>query len=190
MAPSETREQLLDAAVAVLAVRGLHGFTMRAVSAEAGCAVGLVNYHFQDKDALVVEAYQQIVDRLTIASSKAVADADTAEKRLIAFIDAVFAPEFLNVDYLTVRLSLWAAAASEPSVAALNTRFDRSYLERLTELLVAAHPSLTTARAEERATDIMVAQNGIWLSWVVRPDHAALDRCMAHCHQVALDASH
>lgn len=186
MASSETRDQLLDAAVRVLAERGLHGFTMRAVSTEADCALGLVNYHFEDKDALVVETYQRIVDQLMDASAAAVATAEGPDEKLIAFIETVFGEAFLNADYLTLRLSLWAAAGSEPSVAALNMRFDRNYLDQLAELLRKARPALTEAEAEDRATDIMVAQNGIWLSWVVRPDEAALERCLVHCRALAL----
>lgn len=186
MSTTDSRDQLVDAALSVLAESGLHGFTLRAVSTRADCALGLVNYHFADKNSLVIEAYQQIVDRLSEASDRAVAAADDDEAKLIAFIETVFDPAFLNTDYLTLRLSLWAAAGSDDLIAELNTRFDRDYLLRLTELLSAARPELIDDEAQARAADIMVAQNGVWLSWAVRPDHAALDRCLKHCHDLAL----
>lgn len=187
MSQGETRDQLVDAALVVLAERGLHGLTLRAVSSEADSALGLVNYHFADKDALVVEAYQKIVDRLTEASRAAVEGADSAESKLIAFIGTAFEPDFLNSDYLTLRLSLWAAASNEPAIAEVNTRLDEDYWNRLTELLGAARPDLTDHESSDRATDIMVAQNGIWLSWIVRPDEGALERCLEHCRALALD---
>lgn len=187
MSQGETRDQLVDAALVVLADRGLHGMTLRAVSAEADSALGLVNYHFADKDALIIEAYQKIVDRLTDASRASVEGARGPEDKVIAFIGTAFDPAFLNSDYLTLRLSLWAAASNEPSIAEVNTRLDQDYWVRLTELVAAARPGVSHQDASDRATDIMVAQNGIWLSWIVRPDEAALARCLEHCRSLALD---
>lgn len=50
-----TRERILEAALRVLAARGLAGTTMREVAAEAGVATGLANYHFASKQALLLE---------------------------------------------------------------------------------------------------------------------------------------
>ena len=186
MSQGETRDHLLDAALVVIADRGLHGLTMRAVSAEADSALGLVNYHFEDKDALIVEAYERIVDRLISASMAAVERANSDHAKLTAFIETVFDEAFLNTDYLTLRLSLWAAAASDGKIAELNTQLDRNYWNRLTDLIGRARPELSSQDARDRATDIMIMQNGMWLTWVVRPDRDALERCRAQCRAIVL----
>jgi len=49
------RERILEAALQVLAARGVAGLTMREVAGAAGVATGLANYHFASKQALLLE---------------------------------------------------------------------------------------------------------------------------------------
>jgi len=51
----DSRTRILDAARTVLAERGYGATTMRAISAEAGVAVGLANYHFSSRRQLLAE---------------------------------------------------------------------------------------------------------------------------------------
>ncbi|MBH0780743.1 TetR/AcrR family transcriptional regulator [Nocardia bovistercoris] len=64
-----TREQIVVAARAVMAERGCGAITYRAVAGKAGCAPGLVQYHFSDLDALlaaVIDAgTEQAIARLS-----------------------------------------------------------------------------------------------------------------------------
>lgn len=52
----EGKQALLDAAVRVVAQRGLRGLTYRAVAAEAGVTQGLVAHHFGSRQTLIREA--------------------------------------------------------------------------------------------------------------------------------------
>jgi AcrR family transcriptional regulator len=52
----EGRQALLEAAIRVIASRGLRGLTYRAVAAEAGVTHGLVQHHFGSRDAMIHEA--------------------------------------------------------------------------------------------------------------------------------------
>jgi len=54
-AKTGSRTRILEAARRVLAKRGYEGATMRAISAEAGVAVGLANYHFRSRRQLLAE---------------------------------------------------------------------------------------------------------------------------------------
>ena len=51
-----SRSVLLTAAISVLAHEGLTRCSVQAVAARAGCAKGLMNYHFRSKDELLAEA--------------------------------------------------------------------------------------------------------------------------------------
>jgi AcrR family transcriptional regulator len=51
----DVREQLFDAAERVLLRAGPQGLTSRAVTAEAGCAKGVLHRHFADFDAFLAE---------------------------------------------------------------------------------------------------------------------------------------
>src|ERR1035438_8181078 len=52
-----SRAALIDAAVAVIGARGVEAVTHRAVAARAGLSVGMVNYHFATRDALLAATY-------------------------------------------------------------------------------------------------------------------------------------
>ena len=57
------REALLDAAISVVARRGLRYLTYRSVAAEAGVTHGLVAHHFGSRDALLLAALRHSVQR-------------------------------------------------------------------------------------------------------------------------------
>ena len=57
------REALLDAAIRVVARKGLRHLTYRAVASEAGVTHGLVAHHFGSRDALLLEALRHSVTR-------------------------------------------------------------------------------------------------------------------------------
>ena len=49
----ERRAQLLEAALTIAAERGVDALTMRPLAAAAGASLGIVHYHFHDKDTLL-----------------------------------------------------------------------------------------------------------------------------------------
>jgi AcrR family transcriptional regulator len=60
----DAREQLFDAAERILLRDGPNALTTRAVTAEAGCANGVLHRHFADFDAFLVEFVLDRVDRM------------------------------------------------------------------------------------------------------------------------------
>lgn len=58
------RRQLFDAAERVLVRDGVHGLTSRAVTAEAGCAKGVLHRHFADFDAFLADLVLDRVERI------------------------------------------------------------------------------------------------------------------------------
>lgn len=54
----DTRTRILEAARKVLIERGFEATSMRAIAAEAGVAVGLANYHFDSRRALLAEVVE------------------------------------------------------------------------------------------------------------------------------------
>lgn len=57
------REALLEAAITVVARRGLRYLTYRSVASEAGVTHGLVAHHFGSRDALLLAALRHSVER-------------------------------------------------------------------------------------------------------------------------------
>ena len=53
---AERRQSLLDAAVAVIAQKGLIGTTISSIATEAECSYGVVSFHFNSKEGIILAA--------------------------------------------------------------------------------------------------------------------------------------
>lgn len=83
----ERRVQLLDAALTVAVRERLDGLTMRAVAREAGVSVGLVSFHFGNKDGLLVALLDRlVVELLDPEVGEEVRGQATARDRLLALV--------------------------------------------------------------------------------------------------------
>ncbi|MEM9519904.1 MAG: TetR/AcrR family transcriptional regulator [Actinomycetota bacterium] len=182
-AAGDRPSQILDAALAVLARDGISGISMRKVAQKAGLSLGLANYHFTDKHGLIIAALERIAD-----ADAAIVRADPtldAEANLRRALRHVAADEFLGLDYLALRLQLWSLAGVDPDYAAINQRAQGAYLSGLEALLAAARPELDHGNIRERAEDILVVQNGVWLTSVLIPDRATMARAVARTERIA-----
>jgi AcrR family transcriptional regulator len=179
----DRQERILQAVIDLLARHGIGGVSMRAVAREADVALGLVSYHYEDKDSLIRAALTRVEgqDLDLVAPDASVAP----EKRLRAALRRVADPEFLTTEYLSLRLQLWALARAHPDFGQINTVAQARYREALAGLVRAARPSLTKAQAARRAADIDVVQNGIWLTALLGLDRASVKRAVARCEQIA-----
>jgi AcrR family transcriptional regulator len=189
-ADAPARDRILDAALAVLARDGIAGVTIRAIAREAGVAVGLANYHFENKTALVGAALERIGEKdlellEPTAAGELAGGATTAAEQLRHCLRRALDPEFLDPAYLSLRLQLWSLAGVDPAYAAVNQVAQRRYLDGLAGLLRAARPDLPAAEAHSRAADILVTQNGVWLTAILIEDSDAVERALALCHDLA-----
>ena len=140
MTMTDTQGQILDAVLTVIVRQGIRSLSFRAVAAEADVALGLLNYHFDDKESLIRAAYQHAAQRLMESSRTAATGTGSRDQAVRSFIRGVFGQEFLDADYLALRLSLWSVARSEPTVAAINAEIYETYLAELSALIAAARP--------------------------------------------------
>lgn len=182
------RQQLiLNAAVAILGTDGASGLSMRAVAKEAGVSLGLVNYHYEDKASLIKAALHTF-EEADLAITVPNTDLD-ARSQLCDVLSRIVRPEFLTTDYLALRLQLWALAQADEEFAEINAAAQRRYRQRLATLIAAAVPTINKKEANQRAADIDIIQNGIWLTALLRIDKAAIRRAAASCESIALTGS-
>jgi len=60
--PADVRRgQLIDAALAIAAQHGVAGLTVRGVADAVGVSLGVVHYHFEDKEELLTEMGQRLI---------------------------------------------------------------------------------------------------------------------------------
>jgi AcrR family transcriptional regulator len=183
--PEKDRQaRILDAVLKLLSEQGISGVSIRAVAREAGVALGLVNYYYEDKIGLIAAALRRIEEQDVALVAP---DPDSApEDRLRAALKRVAAPEFLTTEYLSLRLQLWALAQAHESFAQINVEAQKRYRLGLADLIRAARPQLSRAECTKRAADVDVIQNGMWLTALLGLDRASLRRAVARCEEIAL----
>lgn len=176
-------ERILDATVTLLAQKGIGGTSMRAVAREAGVAVGLANYHFSNKTALVCSALRRVGERdIQLVTPPAGIDGPDALRHCLG---QAFAPQYLAPAYLSLRLQLWSLAGVDPQFAEINQDAQRRYLDGLANLISGARPDLGRSEVASRAADVLVVQNGVWLTAILIRDESAIARALDRCESVA-----
>lgn len=180
----DRQRRILEAAIDLLAREGISGVSMRAVAREAGVSLGLVNYHFADKNSLLKAALQQVGEQ-DLEMLETDPTQPPAQQVRVA-LGRVADPAYLTTEYLSLRLQLWALARAHPDFAEINARAQQRYRERLAQLVRAARPDLTAAECRKRAADIDVLQNGLWLTVLLGLDRATVRRSLRRSEEIAL----
>ena len=78
----ETRERILNAALALFHRRGFETATMREIAAEAGVATGAAYYYFASKDAIIMDFYRRSSAEMQPKIELALKNASGVEQRL------------------------------------------------------------------------------------------------------------
>ena len=190
MNPSEQvgrQTRILEAVLDLLSRHGISGVNMRAVAREAGVALGLVNYYYEDKSSLIRAALHRMDehDLMLVAPDPA----SPPDEQLRKALRRVAAAELLTTRYLSLRLHLWALAQAHEDFALINAAAFERYLDGLATLIGNAKPELSPDECRERAADIVVVQNGMWLTALLGVDNASIERSIAHTEQIAFAAS-
>ena len=180
---NQKQELILDAVVAVISREGIAGVSMRAVAREAEVALGLMNYYFDDKQSLIAAALRRIGDQdleiVTPIDELAPAEQLRNSLRVIATAD------YLRPDYLAQRLQLWSLASVSEVFADINHKSQAAYRDGLARLIASAKPNLSAPDVAQRAADILVIQNGIWLTATLLTDPEAVKRSITKCEEIA-----
>lgn len=186
MTTLDVREQILDAVQSVIVRDGVRGTSMRQVATAADVSLGLLSYHFDDKQSLLLAAFDRTTTRLLAASHEAAASVDDPDEKVRAFLRGSFNDEFLDGDYLRVRISLWAVALTDPTIAELDARFFDEYAADFSALLAVARPGYSTKELAGRVTDAAAMSNGVWVHWARYRNVVDLERGLAQAEAIAL----
>lgn len=118
------RQQLIDATIASIAQHGMSGTTMATVTRIANLSSGIVAFHFQSKENLLVETLLSLAREHREVWRAAYDDAALApEAKLWAFVAAHFHPSVCE----RPKLSVWFAFFGDAQLR-------RLYRERLGEI--------------------------------------------------------
>ncbi|WP_458779709.1 TetR/AcrR family transcriptional regulator [Arthrobacter sp. D3-16] len=179
----DRQSRILEAALDLLSRHGISGVSMRAVAREAGVALGLVNYYYEDKLSLIRAALHRI-DQHDLMLVTPDPDSSPGEQLKTA-LQRVAGPEFLTMQYLSLRLHLWALAQAHEDFASINAAAFERYLQGLAALIGNARPELSNEACRERAADIVVVQNGMWLTALLGVDKDSIRRSIERTEEIA-----
>jgi AcrR family transcriptional regulator len=155
----ETRERILDAAVRRIAREGIDDVRIARIAMDAGVSAALVHYHFDSREALLIEAlehsYEFAGDQRMAVEGPPEAPPET---RLRALIDACLPEPGTQRDDFLLWAELWLRAARHPELGEPAGRLYARLHEWVREVLDdgVARGAFTVADADH-STDKLLA---------------------------------
>ncbi|WP_432137828.1 MULTISPECIES: TetR/AcrR family transcriptional regulator [unclassified Streptomyces] len=104
--PAPAREQILAAAMAMIAERGLEKLTMAALGREVGMSSGHLLYYFRSKDELLLQTLEWSEGRLGAERGRLLTRDLSARERLDAYVD-LYVPDGHRDPHWTLWLEVW-----------------------------------------------------------------------------------
>jgi AcrR family transcriptional regulator len=135
----QRREQMLRAALDVIAERGYPESRIADVAERAGTSPALVIYYFKTKDQLLTEAIRFSEDSWYEAGMRRMAEIPTAAGKLEEIVAMSCLPEADSepTSSWALWLDLWAQSVRHPEVAGVRQKFDERWRELICSLVVA-----------------------------------------------------
>src|SRR5690349_23330182 len=100
------REEVLAAAMDMIAERGLEKLTMAALGREVGMSSGHLLYYFHSKDELLLQALEWSEGRLGAERGRLLTGSGSARERLAAYVD-LYVPDGHRDPHWTLWLEVW-----------------------------------------------------------------------------------
>ncbi len=171
------RQQLIDATIDCLAEFGYSATTLAGVSDRAGLSRGIVNFHFESKENLLIATLQFLADEYAANWKDAVAKAgDNPVEQLRALVHADFNRTVNTRRKLAAWCAFWGEARSRPTYNALCGARDAAYQELVRKLCrqiarEARHPG----DSDIIALSLDSLLEGLWLRMMLAPQDIKLD---------------
>ena len=159
----ERRRQIVDGLLTVMAERGYAAASVASVAEAAGLAAGLVHYHFENKQEILLALVDTLGARARARRDALVKHARTARTRLFAAIDALLAPgDGADARAVACWVAIGAEAVRQPEVRKQYERLVRTGVHELEALLrdVLRSEGRSTAKAAVAAAGLMAAVEG------------------------------
>jgi TetR/AcrR family transcriptional repressor of bet genes len=179
------RQQLIEATIDSLAKRGYAETTMADVADGAGLSRGIVNFHFESKEKLLVATLQSMAEEYAQHWRSALTKAgDDPARQMAALVAADFDRSISSRRKLAAWCAFWGEAKSRPTYQALCGARDQAYQNVVVDLcdqLKRDGDYAYDARATALAVSAML--EGLWLKLMMGTEDVTRDSA----HAAALD---
>lgn len=171
--PEKRKMQLIDATLSSIDRYGISGTTMTSVTKIAGLSMGLANFHFKTKDALLEETLRHLAEEHRDHWARRIEVAElTPAQKVLDIVNAQFHPEICSRKKLRVWFAFFGAASQRKSYRAVTARIDSERLAALTLLLgqIIAHGEYENVRPEGVGRTLESLFDGFWLNMLMYPE--------------------
>lgn len=150
------RDRLIDAALTVIAERGVAGTTHREIARVADVPLGSMTYHFTSLDAILAEAFARHADSVARVFDQRLAAATDRDAAIEAVVTLV-ADDLLGSRHdLVLTVELYVAAARKPALKAVA----QAWMQRSRQALE-RHFGPTTARELDALIEGLVLHSAL-----------------------------
>ncbi|WP_017791736.1 TetR/AcrR family transcriptional regulator [Leucobacter salsicius] len=160
---ADARERILDACERTIAEAGLRGFRMTAVAREAGVSIGLLSYHFGDRDGLLQAALDRVNEGTALRAAH-----DPHAVTPLAELETLLCSEFGDEPHVRAGSIVWnelrAAAVFAPAQAAALRSSTASWQDTVRTLSARAFPTRDSSRVALVLTSLVEGLSGRWLT--------------------------
>jgi AcrR family transcriptional regulator len=131
------RTQMLEAAMEVIAARGLCDTRIADVADRADLSPALVLYYFGSKEALLTEALAYAEDLFYIEAFRELTGIEGASKRLVRLIELACPPVVRREsdEYWTLWVELWSRALRDKEAARKREALERRWRNTIAEVV-------------------------------------------------------
>ena len=170
------REEVVAAARALVAGRGLEGLTFAALEKELGYSRGVITYHFRDKEEIVEEVLQSALAEIDADTSQEVARAEGFEEKIRAVLRSKLRGFTGSREATTILLSFWGRLAFDKRARKLNAQLFAGYREQSRALIEAGQKAgVLAADADPQALGALLVGTVIGLATQAWFDEGAID---------------
>lgn len=167
---AERRRQLLDAAVEVMAERGISGTTTRAITDQAGVPQGTFHYCFDSKGALLRALLEQESEGAFAGILQIDPDTRSYSDALAQAIIAQLARVRATPKHYLVLAELGIVARTDAALLELVRAAQARLIERVSEQLRRWLPDRTDEQLRAGASVIVAGIDGLTESWLTSRD--------------------
>ncbi|SMF80597.1 TetR/AcrR family transcriptional regulator [Streptomyces sp. Amel2xC10] len=179
------REEVLAAAMAMIAERGLEKLTMAALGREVGMSSGHLLYYFHSKDELLLQALEWSEGRLGAERSRLLTRPAPARERLDAYV-GLYVPDGHRDPHWTLWLEVWTRSRNADDTArdrqaAIEGAWHRDLVALLAEGI--SRGEFRPVDADRFATRLRALLDGLSIHVAIGLRGTGRDQALAHVRE-------
>ncbi|MFE5403915.1 TetR/AcrR family transcriptional regulator [Streptomyces sp. NPDC056580] len=186
------REEVLAAAMDMIAERGLEKLTMAALGREVGMSSGHLLYYFRSKDELLLRTLEWSEGRLGAERGRLLARPGPARERLAAYVD-LYVPDGHRDPHWTLWLEVWNRSQNAPEdarerQAAIEGAWHRDLVALIAEGV--SRGEFRPVDADRFATRLRALLDGFSIHVAIGLRGTGREQVMSHVREFLADALH